>query len=364
MHKTRLPNGLTVWMVTGHDDVRAVLTDPRISKDLRNGRTALAAAGFDLPDDEDGADMNHADPPVHTRLRSLVARVFTGRRVRDLEPWIQRLADELVDGFGNDGLGNDRAVDLIAAYAAPLPVTVICELLGVPAHDRALVRQLSTRLFAEENTSGQDLRGYIADLVREKRQRPDGALLSDLVEVSDGGDRLSAAELASMTFLLLVAGHETTVNLIGNGVHALLTNPGQRAMLAARPELLGSAVEEFLRYDPPVRHGTFRCAVENVEIGDETIPAGAVVVVDLAAANRDARQYMDPNDLAISRKVSGHLAFGHGIHHCVGAPLARTQGRIAIATLLRRLPAMTLAGPPSRRTAGIMSGFGTLPVAW
>ncbi|WP_163513432.1 cytochrome P450 [Fodinicola acaciae] len=274
VHQARLPNGLTAWVVGRHADVRAVLTDPRISKDLRNGAAALAAAGMDGFDD--GAlDMNHADPPEHTRLRSSVMKVFTARRIRELEPRIQQIADDLVDGF----VGN--TAELVGEYAAPLPVTVISELLGVPAADRPTVRELSTRLFTDAHAGPEavrNLQAYIGDLLALKRKEPDDALLSALVVQ----DQLSAAELVSMTFLLLVAGHETTANLIGNAVNATLANPSVRDAVLADP---ATAVEEFLRFDPPVKMGTFRCAVEDVEIGGVRIRKGEAVIVDLAAAS-------------------------------------------------------------------------------
>jgi cytochrome P450 len=329
-YRTTLDNGMDVWLVPDHATARTVLASPSLTKDLR-------LAGFDgIP------DMNHADPPEHTRLRKLVSGSFTTQRINALEPRIQALADELIADFPNP-------VDLVPAYAVPLPVTVICELLGVPAEQRPTLRELSVRLF--ETDVHDEITDFMRDLVRHKQSTPDDDLLSALTRTD-----LSVDELTSMAFLLLVAGHETTANLIANGTYALLTDPMQLDKLRADPTLLPAAVEELLRVDPPARMSTFRMTKAPLEIDDVTIPAGETVIVDIAAANGNK-----PMDITAP---APHLSFGHGIHRCLGAPLARLEGRIAIGTLLRRLPEMRLEGEVTRQSAGILSGVSALPIVY
>jgi cytochrome P450 len=307
------------------------------------------------------------DPPDHTRLRKLVSAAFTRRRCELLAPRVQDLADELVAGFA------DRdEVDLVAAFAHPLPITVICELLGVPEADRGAFRGWTKPLvaggmagFEAYSTAATALVGYLRELLARKRREPADDLLSALVAVRDGGDALTEDELTSMVFLLLVAGHETTVNLIGNGVLALLTHPDQRAALRARPDGIAAAVEELLRFDGPLQSAIPMISARATRIGGTPVPAGELVVVSLMAANRDPARYPDAARLDLGRDATGHLAFGHGVHHCLGAPLARLEGRIALATLLDRFPGMRLAAPAdelSRAPGLLMNGLNELPV--
>ncbi len=354
------PDG-PVWMLFRHADVRAALADPRLSKDWRHTLPA------DQREGQPGAPipmMILLDPPEHTRLRKLVSRAFTARRMEDLRPRVAEIAERLLDELPAD------RVDLMAQYAFPLPVFVICELLGVPAEDRdrfaawsnAMVDQSTPE---ETNTAMTQLYGYLAELVERWRAEPDGALISGLIEVADEGDRLSQDELVAMAMLLLVAGHETTVNLIGNAVLALLTHPDQRALLRERPDLLAGAVEEVLRWDSPVHSTPARFAAEDVEYSGVTIPAGSVVLLSLASANRDDERFDDAERLRIDRDATGHTAFGHGLHHCLGAQLARIEGQEAVGALLRRFPDLALDAPVEEllhRRSTLVRGLRALPV--
>jgi cytochrome P450 len=310
--------------------------------------------------------MLAVNPPDHTRLRRLVSGAFTARRVAALRPRIEQLTEQLLDEMS----GADR-VDLIDSFAFPLPIQVICELLGVPADDQRDFRAWSNAIVSG-GTDPESLPpalvaivGYIRDLIARKRQRPDDGLLSALIAVRDDNDRLTDDELISMVYLLLIAGHETTVNLIGNGALLLLAEPERWARLAAEPQLVPAAVEEFLRYEGPVQTSTFRTAVEPVELGGRTIPAGAMVLVSLLSANRDAERFAEPDAFDPHRSVAPNLAFGHGIHYCLGAPLARLEAQIAFAGLLRRFPATRLAVPVEEitwRPSLLLRGLSGLPV--
>jgi cytochrome P450 len=310
--------------------------------------------------------MLNSDPPDHTRLRRLVATAFTMRRVELLRPRVAEITEDLLAGLA----GQDE-VDLVDAFAFPLPVTVICELLGVPHADRDAFRAWSTTLVSagEAETlavAGRDMAAYLRQLIAAKRAAPADDMVSALVQAhEDDGDRLTEAELVAMAFLLLVAGHETTVNLIANGVLALLRHPDQLAALRGDPALLSGAVEEFLRYDGPISHATLRYTVEPVELSGVTIPAGEFVVVSLSSANRDGDRFPDADRLDITRAAGGHLAFGHGIHFCLGAPLARLEGQIAIGRLLDRFPGLSLAVDPDQlrwRNSTLLRGLESLPV--
>ena len=358
--RVETPGG-PVWTMFRHADVRAALADPRLSKDWRHtlppeARAEHPAAPIPM--------MLLMDPPSHTRLRKLVSRTFTVRRMEELRPRVAEFATQLLDDLPATG-----RVDLMASYAFLLPVFVICELLGVPAEDRddfaAWSNVMVDESTEEEATAASTkLYGYLAQLVDAKRADPDDALISGLIEVADEGDRLSTDELVAMAMLLLIAGHETTVNLIGNGLLALLTHPEQRALLRERPELLPSAVEEFLRWDPPVHTAPLRFAAEDVEYAGVTIPAGAAVQLSLASANRDTR-FDGAAELRIDRDAGGHTAFGHGLHHCLGAQLARIEAQEAIGLLLERRPDLALAVPLDElryRRSNLIRGLRTLPV--
>lgn len=374
------PNGLRTWLVTGYEHARALLADPRLSKDMRVGRD-LIPRNFADPDKqraflaESGersqfphvlsVHMLDSDPPDHTRLRRLVGRAFTARRVESLRPRITALTDELLDG-----MARHERLDLMEALAFPVPFTVICWLLGVPPDDRAAFRRWSNLLVSGAGTeevreASASMIAYLKALIETKRAEPADDMLTDLVHAQDAGDQLSSDELISMAFLLLVAGHETTVNLIGNGTLALLTHPEARAQLAADESLWPAAVEEFLRYDGPVSHATWRFTTEPVEVGSVVIPEGEFVTISLGAAGRDPARYRDPDRLDISRAHTASVAFGHGIHHCLGAPLARLEGQIVLGRLLARFPALRLAADPEElrwRSSLMMRGLEELPV--
>lgn len=375
------PNGLRTWLVTGYEHARALLADPRLSKDMRVGKD-LIPRNFADPEKQRAflaeagersqfphvlsVHMLDSDPPDHTRLRRLVGRAFTARRVESMRPRITGLTDELLDGMA----AVDGPVDLMEALAFPVPFTVICWLLGVPPGDRAEFRRWSNLLVSGAGTeevrdASAAMIAYLRALIDAKRAGPADDMLSDLVHATDEGEQLSGDELIAMAFLLLVAGHETTVNLIGNGTLALLTHPDARAKLAADPALWPGAVEEFLRYDGPVTNATWRFTTEPVEVGHVVIPEGEFVTISLGAAGRDPARHRDPDRLDVTRAGSASVAFGHGIHHCLGAPLARLEGRIVIGRLFARFPGLRLAADASGlrwRSSLMMRGLEELPV--
>ncbi|GAA4608317.1 cytochrome P450 [Actinoplanes octamycinicus] len=382
VHPVETPNGLRTWLVVRYADARELLTDPRLSKDMTVGHRFLAENFADpvkraafLTESgtrrqfpaELSRHMLDSDPPDHTRLRRLVGRVFTARAVAALRPRIEQLVTELLDGASSSG---EPVVDLMAAFAFPLPFTVICWLLGVPPADQAKFRTWSNLLVS--GTGGDDVLDaseamvdYLRALIDGKRTGAADDLLADLVRVSDGGDQLTGDELIAMAFLLLVAGHETTVNLIGNGTLALLTHPGQRALLEAEPERWPAAVEEFLRFDGPVSNATWRFTTEEVTVGGTVIPPNEFVTICLGAAGRDPDRYEKPDILDITRDRAGGLAFGHGIHHCLGAPLARLEAEVALRALFDRFPRLRLATPAEDlpwRLSLMMRGLSELPV--
>ncbi|MEU9038580.1 cytochrome P450 [Streptomyces sp. NPDC048352] len=346
-----IAGGLEAWLVTRYEDGLAALSDPRLSSDVRDATDTRLLR--QLPGAEREAmlgNMLRSDPPDHTRLRRLVSKAFTAHRVAAMRPRIQALTDGLLDAV----LPAGRA-DLVADFALPLPVAVISELLGVPVDDRHDFQHWTDRLItrgeeppdpAVVNEAWQHMRAYVTALIQDKRSHPGDDLLSGLVTARDEEQRLTEDELIAMVFLLLAAGYITTVNLIGGGLVMLLAHPGQLDRLRRDPELLPGAVEEFLRYDGPVSPGIARFAREDVEIAGVAVPRGSTVLIASAIADRDPARFPDPDRLDITRQDNAHLAFGHGIHYCLGAPLARLEGQIAIGTALRRLPGLALAVPP------------------
>ncbi|QES47446.1 cytochrome P450 [Streptomyces venezuelae] len=366
VHRVTVTEGQEAWLIVGHDEARYALNHPALSKNWQD-----SGHWEDLKVTAANANMLEADPPHHTRLRKLVVRAFTARRMEALRPRVQQVTDELLDAMA---ARPGRTADLIAALAFPLPMTVICELLGVPDLDRARFRYWSQEIVAPpagvpDNLALAELSGYLADLIAAKAEDPGEDLLSALIRTRDeDGDRLTSDELIGMAFLLLVAGHETTVNLIGNGIRALLAHPAQLAALRADFDgLLDGAVEEMLRYDGPVENATFRWAREPLEVGGTLIPAGGSVLVCLAGADRDPARFPEPDTFDIRRGPQGHLAFGHGIHYCIGAPLARIEGAIAVRSLLERFPGLAedpAAGPRDWISGTLMRGVVKLPVRW
>ncbi|MEA5364654.1 cytochrome P450 [Amycolatopsis sp., V23-08] len=371
VRRVRMPRGLGCYIVTDFAQARALLADSRLRKDSQRAHAlfesklpsgATTQGGFE---DSLGRHMLNMDPPDHSRLRKLVNKAFTGRTVARLRPRIEEITAELLDALA----GRERA-DLLPSFAAPLPITVICELLGVAAEDRTEFADWSKTLLSasepeDAQAAAQNMFGYLTAQIAQKRAEPAEDLLSDLVHASDDGDSLSEPELLSMAFLLLVAGHETTVNLIANSVLALLRRPEQLALLRDDPSLLPNAVEEFLRFDGPIHLATLRFTVEPVEAGGVTIPEGEFVLISLLGANRDEARYAEPDKLDITRAAGGHLAFGHGIHYCVGAPLARLEAEIALGGLLARFPDITLDAKPDElvyRPSSLIHGLESLPV--
>lgn len=370
--------GGQVTVVAGYDDCLAVLRDPRALSDRR--QSALLRRAMTVPDSVP-AGMRWAvetpsflflDPPDHTRLRRLVAQAFTARRVEQLRPTIERLTADLLEAAGSE-------MDVVDELAYPLPLTVIADLLGVPREDMPRLREWSAVLTRALDPyialTGQpaeglerrmavliEFREYFQRLVERRRREPGDDLVSALTAVQDGGDRLSSQELLSTCVLLLVAGHETTVNLIANGVLALLRNPAQFAMLAADPGLAPGVVEEVLRYDPPVQL-LMRIAGEDLTVGGTTVPSGSMVLLLLAAANRDPAVNPEPDRFDIARAQLRHLAFGFGIHFCLGAPLARLEAQVAFAAFARRFPRAQAASTEMRYRDNVtLRGLTRLPV--
>ena len=356
-----LPGGMGTWLITGYAEARAALADPRLSKHMPGWHPEPDSifAALDL-------HMLNSDPPDHERLRKLVNKAFTARRVQRLRPRITAITAGLLED-----MSTRTEADLLASFAFPLPITVICELLGIPAGDRDDFRTWSATIVSNAaapevfQAHATAMARYFVALLAAKRREPGDDLLSALIAARDEEDSLSENELVSMVFLLLVAGHETTVNLIASGVLALLLNPAELARLRAEPALIGGAVEELLRYVNPVNHTTFRCAAEPVEIGGVRISRGDPVLVALSGANRDPARFGDPDRLDLGRDSAGHLAFGHGIHYCLGAPLARLEAEIAVSALLARFGSISLAVPAESlrwRPSTLIHGLESLPV--
>ncbi|MER5515820.1 cytochrome P450 [Streptomyces sp. NPDC002763] len=367
VHRVAGTDGLPAWLVTRYEDVREALADPRLSLDKVHAKPG-GYRGLALPPALD-ANLLNMDPPDHTRVRRLVSQAFTPRRIALLREPVRRTADALLDAI--EPLGRS---DLIAGYAAPLPIAVICELLGVAEEDRLDFRTWTDALVIPDparperaKEAVKALLAFFARLLAGKRAEPADDLLSAMIAVRDEEDRLSEDELMSLTFLILFAGYENTVHLIGNATLALLVNPSQLAALRADPARIGPAVEELARYDGPAPLAIRRFPTEDVTIGGVTVPAGETVLLSLAAAHRDPRRFPEPDRLDIGRDATGHLALGHGIHYCLGAPLARLETEIALAALLERLPGLELDVPvgelrwrPSMRTRGLLG----LPVRY
>ncbi|MCX4550518.1 MULTISPECIES: cytochrome P450 [unclassified Streptomyces] len=386
VHRTALPSGVEAWLVTRYADARSALAEPRLSKNPAHHAESPHAKGkTGIPGERKADLMTHLlniDPPDHTRLRRLVSKAFTPRTVALFAPRVQELTDQLIDAFlekadAEKGEGEKGEADLIHEFAFPLPIYAICDLLGVPREDQDDFRDWAGMMIRHGGgprggvgRAVKKMRNYLAELIHRKREDLGDDLISGLIRASDHGEHLTENEAAAMAFILLFAGFETTVNLIGNGVYALLRNPDQRARLqaslaAGETELLATGVEELLRYDGPVELATWRYATEELELGGQTIAEGDPVLVVLAAADRDPERFSEPDTLDLSRIDNQHLGYGHGIHYCLGAPLARLEAQTALATLLRRLPDLRLAGEPGDlrwRGGLIMRGLRTLPV--
>lgn len=378
VHRTTLPSGVEAWLVTRYADARQALADARLSKNpVHHSERAHAKGKVGIPGERSADLMTHLlniDPPDHTRLRRLVSKAFTPRRVAEFAPRVQELTDRLIDGFAAKG-----EADLIHEFAFPLPIYAICDLLGVPAEDQDDFRDWAGMMIRHGGgprggvaRSVKKMRAYLLELIHRKRSDLGDDLISGLIRASDHGEHLTENEAAAMAFILLFAGFETTVNLIGNGTYTLLRNPEQRHRLqesiaGGEREPLATAVEELLRYDGPVELATWRFATEPLTVGGQSIGTGDPVLVVLAAADRDPARFADPDVLDLSRRDNQHLGYGHGIHYCLGAPLARLEAQSALATLLTRLPDLRLAADPADlrwRGGLIMRGLRTLPVSF
>jgi cytochrome P450 len=375
VHEVTLADGHRAYLIVGFAEARLALNDRRLSKDMHAAQalgSEVVAEG--LPGPALARHMVNVDPPDHTRLRRLVSAAFAVRRIEDMRPQIEAIVDDLLDGIASRG--PEEPVDLVSAFAFPLPFTVICEVLGVPETDRALLGEQLRTLLAPTTTPDEWARAKVASdgvvamltsLVETKRDEPADDLISELIRARDGDERLTTQELLSTIFQLIVAGHDTTTSLIGNAVVSLLRNPEQLELLRADPALMARAVEEFLRYDAPVPHSTFRYAAEPVEIAGVTIPQGVQVLISLASADRDESRFTDADALDVQRPELSHLAFGHGIHFCLGAPLARLEGNVALSSLLSRFPQLHLAVPADALRWGhgdglVLRGLSDLPV--
>ena len=348
VHRMRL---IEAWALTRYEDVQDVLADHK--------RFTNAERNYDYMQYRTFLDL---DPPDHTRLRGLVSKAFTPRAVRELGPRIQELVDELLDAVAGKG-----RIDLISDFAFPLPVIVIAEMLGVPAQDRARFREWSDDIALSVNPllnseqigrvqqATEELFDYFEGIIEQRRQAPQNDMISALLAAEDEGDRLTHEELLSTLMLLLVAGNETTRNLIGNGMLALLKSPAQLQRLREHPELLDSAINELLRYDRPVQMDA-RNAIDDVEIGGKRIAAGQRILAIVGAANRDPQVFANPDELDIGRDEVSHLSFGRGIHYCLGSPLAILEGRIAFSSLLDRYSSIRLASEPVFKDQIVLRG--------
>ncbi|GEK58937.1 cytochrome P450 [Marinococcus halophilus] len=367
VHQALMPDGHYAWIITRYEDAVAVLKDTRFIKDftvfLNEAERAEAQKNIF------SQNMLFADPPDHKRLRGLVQQAFTPKMIEELRGRITEIANELID----DMQGRSQ-IDIIDDFAFPLPIIVICEMLGVPSEDRDKFRTWSNTLVEASNDPGkaekiqqhtEEFTSYLREWIATRREHPEDDMVSKLIQAEEAGDRLSEQELYGVVSLLIIAGHETTVNLISNGLFALMTHPEQMRTLRQQPGLIRPAIEEMLRFEGPVEFSTDRWAAETVEIQGKTIQKGDHVLVALDAANRDPEAFEDPDVFDITRGQSKHLAFGKGMHFCLGAPLARVETEVAVNTLLERFPELQLDTSSAElewRPGILMRGLTELPV--
>ncbi|MFC8044613.1 cytochrome P450 [Nocardia sp. NPDC057353] len=368
LHRIRA-NGVVGWLIVDHEVAKQAFAEPAISKRIGSpeGQAVLAKNGAaELFNTAISDNMLFTDPPQHTRLRRLVAKAFAGPAIRDLQPRITAIADALLDD-----IGERTAVDLIDSYAFQLPTAVICELLGVPDADKADFRSWTAAVvndsatLEERTAAGISYLTYLSKLIAERTDDPRDDLLSQLIIAKDHEDRLDEHELIAMLLLLLIAGHETTVNLIGNSVLELLRDPARAERLRTNPEAIPAYLEEILRCHGSLHVATVRYTTAPITLGGTDIDAGEFILISLAAANRDPARFTDPDRIDLERPESRHIAFGHGIHHCLGATLARVEGTIAISRLLTKFPDISLDGEFSDltwRKSLLIHGLTNLPV--
>jgi cytochrome P450 len=369
VHMARLRGEVDVWIVTGYDAVLQALNEPGLSADLAAAVKVTAGVPAAQRRNVLMESLLATDPPDHTRLRTVVAKAFTARRVEALRPRVLQIVNELLDAVAADG-----EADLVESLAFPLPIAVVCELLDVPFTDRATFRNWSVGLamppadaatLARADAKRAEMIAYFSEIIRQKRSAPGDDLLSAMCAANDG-EVLSDGELVGMALMLFLSGHETTLCFLANAIVALLTHPDQLAALRADPAGLPAAVDELLRYDGPVARGVARFTTEDVVIADTLIPKGEMVVVAIGAANRDPARYDRPDVLDLARAQNAHVGFGHGIHYCLGAALARLEVTTALDALLCRFPDLALAAPAEKlpRRPGILRGLASLPVTF
>ncbi len=364
--RVHMPHGGDAWLATSHAAVRTVLSDRRFSRAAAEGDVPRL-----LPAPPPGGSILTADPPAHGRLRRPVVRAFTARRIQQLRPRVE----EIVAGLVDDVVAHGAPADLRLLFAEPLAITVICEVLGVPLEDRDVFRALTTATMAvggdpdaDVGTAMAGFFGYLDALVQSKRGGPPTDLLGELIVISDAEEQLTAVELVWLGVALLIGGHETTLNQLGDSLVSLLTRPDQLELLRARPELMANAVEELLRFVPLNAGSAYAVvATEDVEVDGVTVRAGEAVVPDIAVANRDPAVFDRPDELDITRADLPHLAFGFGAHHCIGAQLARLELKVALRALLERFPDLALAVPEDElewNAGSLIRGPVRLPVTW
>ncbi|MCM2996973.1 cytochrome P450 [Paenibacillus cellulositrophicus] len=371
VHRLLLPSGHYAWMVSRYEDAVKILQDGRfVTSPPHQGQM-----GEKQPPHMEIISNNllSVGPEDHQRLRRLVQKAFTPRMIEKLRGRIEQVSEGLLDKV----LASDkRDIDLIEEYAFPLPIIVICEMLGVPLEDQDKFRIWSNTIM--EGVSNPQLSHkmdevmksfveYLQQLIADRRKHLKEDLISDLISVEEQGDKLTEHELYALVFVLIIAGHETTVNLIGNGILAFLEHPEQKRLLMEKPDLIQSAVEEVLRFNGPAEVSNIRWAIEDVDFYDNMIQKGDMMLVALSSANRDSMQFDEPDTFDITRKVNNHIAFGKGVHYCLGAPLARLEGEIAINDLFRRLPDIRLNTDPlllEWRPGMIIRGLKRLPIAF
>lgn len=357
------PHGEPAWLVTRHTEARFVLTDKRFSR----------AAAFDrdsprfLPPKVEPT-LIQSDAPDHTRLRTLVAKAFTMRRVETLRPKIRALAESLLD----DAMAGGQTMDLVEAYALPIPITAICDMLGVPKADQPTFRVWNDKAMtfgavsAEEAKTNLDaMLAYVASLIALRREKPEDDLITALTQARDAGDRLNDRELVDICITILAAGHETTASQIGNFVNLLQQDRQRWEALVADHELIPAAVEELMRYVPLSAGAMFpQYATEDVEVGGTLVRKGEPVLVSTGAANRDPLKFDSPDSIELGREDNGHIGFGHGLHHCLGAPLARLELQEALRALVTKMPSLRLAGEVEWKAQMVARAPRKLPVAW
>ncbi|UPK47410.1 cytochrome P450 [Paenibacillus pabuli] len=348
VHRLLLPSGHAAWMVTRYEDAVNILQDSRFVTGVLDNRNDETEESLPPHQAIISRNLISVGPEDHRRLRRLIQKAFTPRMIERLRGRIVEISDELLDKIQ---AGNTREFDLIEDYAFPLPIIVICEMLGVPLKDQDKFRAWSNTIM--ESVSNPQMNqesdevmkafvNYLQELITQRRNHIQQDLISDLIGIEEEGDKLTEQELYALVFVLIIAGHETTVNLIGNGMLALLEHPQQKQLLMDQPDLIQAAVEEVLRFNGPAEISNVRWAAENVDFQGIQIRQGDMMLVALSSANRDSSRYENPDTFDITRKVNDHIAFGKGVHYCLGAPLARLEGEIAINTLLQRLPDIRL----------------------